>query len=492
VRYRLGKRGARSGVLRLVPLLRFLSWLLVGLACAAWVAALGFVAVWPRHPTGARQLQWRDGAGQPLASAPQGCGHDARYPLLVHAGQVWVPCAAAPDLPGGALAVFQPARGEARLLAPLPERLSLERVEGLLPGPGNLVGLVYRASTRGSLPGGVVDVLVAAVADARGWREPPQRLPGGAGSRLLGLGWSGNRLEVALAPARGEDARAEAADAVLVRVGDVEQPRTVTREEMCLNRTDCVVHVAWRALWGSWRFLVEDGSTLREVQETGAGEVAGQSLQVLSGLDLRVAGRLRPPRAPATHRLEPDGTILPAEPPPAGLRPLPAPSVAENSRLTPLPRFVPEQGSGVFHAWQGQWWHTAAGADGLLRVGEDTGKLAAVARLEDACANLPSGFLVPSRWGLTLLTPEGCHVGLTSSGRRADPLNLVEHLERIRVPYAVPALFWVLLGPLVLVAAELLRWPHTAERRLLSRTLLAAGYLGSALPLMRWLLPLLA
>jgi hypothetical protein len=213
---------------------------------------------------------------------------------------------------------------------------------------------------------------------------------------------------------------------------------------------------------------------------------------VLSGLDLRVAGRLRPPRAAATHRLEPDGTILPTEPPPAGLRPLPAPAVAEDSRLTPLPRFVPEQGAGVFHAWQGQWWHTAAGADGLLRVGEDTGKLAAVARLEDGCANLPSGFLVPSRRGLTLLTPEGCHVGLTPSGQRADPLNLFEHLERIRVPYAVRALFWVLLGPLVLVAAGLPRWPRGAERRLLSRTVLAAGYLGSALPLMRWLLPLLA
>jgi hypothetical protein len=474
----------------LVPLLRFLSWLLVGTACVAWVAVLGFVSVWPRHPTGARQLEWRDVAGQPLASAPRGCGHDARFPLLVHAGRVWVPCAAAPDLPGGALAVLQPARGEARLLAPLPERLSLERVEGLLPGPGNLVGLVYRASTQGA-PGGVVDVLVAAVADARGWREPPQRLPGGAGSRLLGLGWSGDRLEVALAPARGEDVRAEAADAVLVRVGDTDLPRVVTREEMCLNRTDCVVHAAYRGLSHSWRFLVEDGSTLREVEESGAGEVEGQSLQLLSGLDLRVAGRLRPPRAPATHRLEPDGTILPTEPLPSGLRPLPAPVMAEDSRLTPLPRFLPEQGVGVLHAWQGQWWHTAAGVDGLLRVGEDTRGLAAVARLEGRCANLPSGFLVPSRRGLTLLTPEGCHVGLTPSGQRADPLNLLEHLERTGVPHAVPALSWLVLGPLVLVPVGLARWLRASQRQFLARALLASGYLVSALPLMAWLLPLL-
>jgi hypothetical protein len=83
-------------------------------------------------------------------------------------------------------------------------------------------------------------------------------------------------------------------------------------------------------------------------------------------------------------------------------------------------------------------------------------------------------------------------VGLTPSGQRADPLHLLEHLERTRVPSAVPALFWVLLGPMVLIAAALGRWPRAPEHRVLSRALLASGYLGSALPLMGWLLPLLA
>jgi hypothetical protein len=427
-------------------------------------------------------------------AAPQGCGRDARFPLLVHDSRVWIPCTATPDLPGGGFALLQPARGEARLLAPLPDRLSLDRVEGLLPGPGGLVGIVYRASTRTPTPGGVVEVLVAGVAGTKGWQEPPQRLPGGAGSRLLGMGWSGSRLEVALAPARGEDTRAEAADAVLVQVGDTELPRTVTREEMCLHRTECVVHAAFRMGWGQgWRFLVEDGGALRQVEESGVGEAEGQPLQLLSGLDLRVAGRLRPPRTPATHRLEPDGSILPAEPLPVGLRLLPAPVVADGTRLVPLPRFLPEQGSGVLHEWRGQRWHTVADTEGTLRVGGGTGAPAAVARLEGRCPTLPLGYLVPSRQGLTLLTPDGCHVGLTPSGQREDPLGLLEHLERSGSPSAVPALLWVLLGlPLLLVPAGLPGWPRTAQRRPLVRALLASSYLGSSLPLMLWLRPLLS
>jgi hypothetical protein len=344
------------------------------------------------------------------------------------------------------------------------------------------------------MPGGVVDVLVATVMDADGWHVPPERLPGGAGTRLLGLAWSGNRLEVALAPARGEDTRAEAADAVLVRVGDKEFPRTVTREEMCLDRVDCIVRVAWNAgLARGWRFLIEDGGALREVLESGAGEVAGQSPQLLAGLDLRVAGRLRPPNLPATHRLEPDGSILPSEPSPSGLRPLPAPAVADGTRLDTLHRFLPERGPGVVHEWQGQRWHTAAGADGTLRMGEDPEALATVARLDGPCIHLPSGFLVPLRRGLTLLTPEGCHVGLTASGQRADPLNLLEHLQRSRVPYAVPALLWLLLGlPALLIPVGLLPCPLASTRRLPASALLASCYLLSALPLLWWLLPLLS
>ncbi len=337
-------------------------------------------------------------------------------------------------------------------------------------------------------------MLVTAVANAEGWQEPPQRLPGGAGSRLLGMSWSGRQLEVALAPARGEDTRAERADAVLVRVGDTEYPRVLTREEMCLDVTVCIVRVAWRAVHArAWSFLVEEGDFLREVQESGVGEAVGQSVQMLSGLDLRVAGRLRPPNAPATHRLEPDGSLLPSEPPPSGLRPLSSPSVADGNRLEPLPRFVPERGSGVVHEWRGQRWHTTGGADGLLRVGDGSGALAAVARLDGPCPGLPSGFLVPSRWGLTLLTPDGCHVGLTGSGQRADPLGLIEQLERTRVPYTVPALLWILLGvPALLIPAGLSRWPRASERRLLVNGLLASCYLLSALPLIPWLLPLLA
>ena len=477
-----------------MPSFRILSWLLLTAACLVWAAVLGFVALWPEHPTAARQWSWRDAAGQPLASAPSSCGHDARFPLLAQRHQVWVPCPAAPDLPTGTFALLEPRRGEARLLAPLPDRLSLERVEGLLPGPGGLVGLVYRASTRPSLPGGVLEVLVAAVANADGWLVPPERLPGGTGSRLLGLAWTDNRLEVALAPARGEDARAEAADAVLVRVGDTELPRTVTREEMCLDRVDCVVRAAWNAsLAQGWRFLVEDGGSLREVQETGAGEVAGQSLQLLAGLDLRVAGRMRPPALPPTHRLEPDGSILPSEPPPSGLRPLPAPAVAEDIRLETFSRFLPEQGPGVVHEWRGQRWHTATGADGTLRVGEGTGALSPVARLDGPCTHLPSGFLVPSRQGFTLLTPEGCHVGLTAWGQRADPLNLIEHLERGRVPSSVPALLFVILGlPTLLIPVSLSSRPRAREHRLLVSAGLACCYLGGALPLISWLWPLLS
>ncbi len=473
--------------------LRVPSWLLLSAACLLWAAVLGFVALWPQHPTGVRQLRWKDAAGRPLASAPSSCGRDVRFPLLAQQNRVWVPCPAAPDLPGGGIALLQPAQGEARLLAPLPERLSLERVEGLLPGSRGLVGLVYRASTRTSAPGAVVDVLVAAVMNAEGWQVPPERLPGGAGSRLLGLGWSGQRLEVALAPARGEDARAEAADAVLVRVGDTEPPLIITREEMCLNVPDCIVRVAYRAAQAGWRFLLEDGGALREVQESGAGAAEGQSLQLLAGLDLRVAGRMRPPNLPATHRLEPDGSILPAPPPPSGLRPLPSPLVAGTTRLETLSRFVPEPGEGIVHEWRGQRWNTVAGTDGLLRVGEGTGALAAVARLESRCTHLASGFLVPSRRGLTLLGPEGCHVGLTSSGQRADPLNLLEHLEYARRPHALPALLLVVLGlPALLIPASVSSRPRARDHRLFVRAVLASCYLLGALPILSWLWPLLS
>ncbi len=478
-----------------MSLLRLLSWLLLGASWLVWALVTGYVVLWPRgNPTGVRQLEWRAVAGQPLASAPSGCGRDARFPLLVDEDRVWVPCVAEPDLPGGALALLQPSWGEARLLAPLPERLALQRVEGLLPGPGGLVGIVYRASTHAPVSGGVFEVLVAAVVDEDGWREPPQRLPGGAGSRLLGMGWVGDRLEVALAPARGEDARAEAADAVRVRLGDPELPLTVTREEMCLHREHCIVRAAWLAEpWRGWRFLVEDGDVLREVGESGGGEVEGHPVQWLSGLDLRVSGRLRPSYAPATHRLEPDGSILPSEPLPTELRPLPASAVAEEQRLAPVSRSRPEQGPGVFHDWQGERWHTRAGEDGTLRVGRASGASLAVARLEERCAWLASGYLVPSYRGLTLLTPDGCYVGLTHSGRRADPLGLLEHLHYSREPHAVHALGWLLLGlPALLAPVSLPRWPRTLARRRLASILCAACYLGSALPLLRWLLPLLS
>ncbi|ATB42334.1 hypothetical protein CYFUS_007812 [Cystobacter fuscus] len=473
--------------------LRILSWLPLSAAGLLWAAVLGLVALWPQHPTGARQLSWRGATGQPLASTPSSCGGVTRFPLLVDQDRVWLPCPAAPDLPTGTFALLLPRRGEARLLEPLPEFLALDRVEGLLPGPGGRVGIVYRASARTLVPGGGKDVLVAAVADAEGWRELPERLPGGAGSRLLGLGWAGYRLEVALAPTRGQDTRARAADAVLVRVGDRDLPRIVTREEMCLDRTDCVVRAAWNASFRGWRFLVEDGGTLREVEESGAGEAAGQSLQVLAGLDLRVAGRMRPPNLPATHRLEPDGSILPAQPPPSGLHPLPSSLVVGDTRLETLSRFVPEPGEGLVHEWRGQRWNTVSGADGLLRVGEGTGALAAVARLERPCTHLASGFLVPSRRGLTLLGPEGCHVGLTASGQRADPLNLLEHLEYARRPHALPALLFVVLGlPALLIPASLSRRPRARDHRLFVRALLASCYVLGALPLLSWLWPLLS
>lgn len=475
-----------------MPFLRILSWLLLGAACLLWAAALGFVVLWPRHPTGARQLHWRDANGQALASAPSTCGQDTRFPLLVQQNRVWLPCPAAPDLPGGAIALLEPARGEARLVAPLPERLPLERVEGLLPGSGGTVGLVYRASSPPQ-SGGVAEVLVAGVMNDEGWQVPPERLPGGAGSRLLGLGWSGRQLEVALAPARGEDTHAEAADAVVVRVGDTELPFTVTREEMCLFLQDCAVRVAYRAAQAGWRFLVEDGGTLREVRETGAGEAEGRSVELLAGLDLRVAGRLRPPNLPPLYRLEPDGTILPSEPRPSGRHSLPAPAMADGSRLVPLSRALPEQGSGVVHEWEDQHWHTAAAPDGTLRVEGGTGAPAAVARLDGPCTRLASGFLVPLRRGLTLLTPDGCYVGLTRSGQREDPLNLFEHLERIHVPHAVPALLWILLGcPMLLLPPALLQWPRAPGHRRLASGLLSACYLFSALPLIPWLLPLLS
>jgi hypothetical protein len=478
-----------------VSLLRFLSWLLLGAAWAVWALVVVGVAVWPRdNPTGVRLLEWRGVSGQPLASAPDGCGRDTRFPLLMDEERIWVPCVAEPDLPGGALALLQPAAGKARLLAPLPERLALQRVEGLLPGPEGLVGIVYRASTSAPAVGGVFEVLVAAVVDEDGWREPPQRLPGGAGSRLLGMGWRGEQLEVALAPARGEDTRAEAADAVRVRLGDMELPLTVTREEMCLHREHCIVRAAWLAEpWRGWRFLVEDGEALREVGESGGGEVEGHPVQWLSGLDLRVAGRLRPAYAPATHRLEPDGSILPAEPLPMELRPLPASAVAEERQLSPVSRSRWEQSPGVFHDWQGERWHTVASAEGLLRVSRDSGGSAAVARLEARCAGLPEGYLLPARRGLTLLTPDGCYVGLTRSGRRADPLGLLEHLHYTREPRAGHALLWLLLGlPVLLVPVGVLGWPRTVARRRLAGMLCAACYLGSAVPLLRWLLPLLS
>ncbi len=131
------------------------------------MAALGFVALWPQHPTGARQLRWRDANGQVLASAPGTCGQDTRFPLLIQQNRVWLPCPAAPGLPEGAIALLEPARGEARLVAPLPERLPLERVEGLLPGSGGTVALVYRASSPPH-SGGVAEVLVAGVANDKG------------------------------------------------------------------------------------------------------------------------------------------------------------------------------------------------------------------------------------------------------------------------------------------------------------------------------------
>ncbi|MFY0580131.1 hypothetical protein ACN28S_43050 [Cystobacter fuscus] len=298
---------------------------------------------------------------------------------------------------------------------------------------------------------------------------------------------------MALAPARGEDTHAKAADAVLVRVGDRDLPRIVTREEMCLDRTDCVVRAAWNASFRGWRFLVEDGGTLREVQESGAGAAEGQSLQLLAGLDLRVAGRMRPPNLPATHQLEPDGSILPARPPPSGLRPLPSALVVGDNRLETLSRFVPEPGKGLVHEWRGQRWNTVSGAEGLLRVGEGTGAQAAVARLESPCTHLASGFLVPSRRGLTLLGPEGCHVGLTASGQRADPLNLLEHLEYSRRPHALPALLFVVLGlPALLIPASLSSRPRARDHRLFVRAVLASCYLLGALPLLSWLWPLLS
>lgn len=439
-----------------------IKWIAVGLAVG--VSALGgWYALGFAGPTGARRVAWFDADGARLptqltgADGWTGCHGDIHLRTLVVGSRVWTICTGSERTSYGALAAIDTDTLQGRVAWPMPEELPLAWVEAVQPH-GDRLAVVYKVDGRGHL--------AAAVAGPDGWIAPPRRVTGFFGSQVVGLAWHGEEAEAVVLPEEAEHPMGVGADPMVVRIGaDGLHERRIPAQSLCVGECGWVQVTLAYMVDGRWQFLLGVGGRGNVVAE--GGEPRPHALAIpypWTRADVTVTGLVRD-HAPVDQILQADGEV-----------------VANDPRLAALVTAgrVARGGDYVFEGGVLRRRARVQVDDSLVHlIGERTlvrelpdpqgeavmsivdrtepaaPRSSAVARIASySCGDLASpAFVAQADGGQLLVAPDGCYIELDAAGRRADPLDLPEHLRRRgsrgidwHEPQHAWALAWVLLG----------------------------------------------
>lgn len=151
--------------------------------------------------------------------------------------------------PGG-YARVDLARGEGKVLWPVPADLPVGATTGVQKSSKGLLAVIYHSSAAG---------MVLGIADTQKWTRAPAKLPHSQGATLLGLAWKGDVLEVAL------DAKTEVR---ILSVAGTEAPKLVSLERAKLCES-CELEAAY-SKGGTWSFVGSTDTAGFEVSQAGA------------------------------------------------------------------------------------------------------------------------------------------------------------------------------------------------------------------------------
>lgn len=483
--------------------------LVVGCALTllGWTITLGFTG-----PTGARRVAWYNADGLSLPSGLvydegwTGCSGDIHLRTISSGRRVWTTCGQDTNsVPHGGLAVLD-VDARRGVVMPLPAELPLSWSEAVQP-LGDRLAFVYRVA--GS------SLLAAGVAAPDGWRTQPVRLPGGAGTAVIGLAWRDDAVEIVVLPADAEHAYGHRADPVIVRLGpgDARSERTIALTSLCPPGCEPAVTSLAYLVDGRWRFLMSwfgDPSGAAEVDEHGVQRphpLAG-TFSLASQVDAAAVGLLGD-RMPGGKRLGPDGQLVAAE----DLAVLSDPAMyIRGDDLTVVDGHLRTQPRGrVDGVVTRRFGERTIASERRVVDGDETLVLTdrsdpaappretTVARIHSfSCGDLGDPVFMPQPGGGHLLVaPNGCYVEVDAADARVDPLELREHLRRRgsigqdwNEPWYAWMLAWVLFGlPLSLAVGASFHRART--RRAALSTAAALIYVVSAAYFLVKLSPLL-
>jgi hypothetical protein len=488
---------------------------LVGVA----IVALGWRALLqlPAWRTGPRVLAWYGPDGKPVA-LELGCMQvDVGMRAIVHGGKAWSWCRA-PGLEHGALARVDAARGEGRILWPVPRQLAFaSNTAGLYPGPRGQLGVVYPY-------GDVNGPLAAGVAGTDGWARQPVALPGAASSALLGGAWVGDALELVVIPTRTSLTDLQKAAPVIVRLGrGAPKQRRPFRDAaaVCRGLIFCFRADAAQHRGGRWYFLVSgkrseaDRSAAWWVSESGELLPTGWQLggtMTAEHVDW-VDGGLTDEPLLGQQRLLPDGSLAAPPAPPRLSQNAQQMSMDFDSSTGRLRRredwYLKSSSDTVVHRVGARSiatsrtekdGHPVISVQDLARAGSPPNPIAYTPG--GACSDLAAGTFVEQPGGGLALVTDRCYVRLDADLDRLDPLTAFEHLRRrdsfdLRRDEARPIayLLWTLGGlPVCVLLALLVARVRGRRSRPDQLTAVAAGaaiYVASGLFTLFQVLPLL-
>lgn len=491
--------------------------MLAVISCTGWWKVLHH----DRWLTLPHRMTWVDDKGAKIEAGPgaafNGCYRDIRAGFVVSEAGYWVSCLhRTGDNQKSAFALFDPAAKTARLAWSFPTLLDVRWTKGLMPGPNGTLGLVMQADGQ----------LVAAVAGPQGWLVPPTHLgPANSNAELHGLRLSKDTLEVAITPHAGTRADLSIpSEVVSLRPGTPASKRPIPLERAGCDATDhrCSLFYAYAPSGDhAWHYLIASygtGQTVElDVDEQGKKTpIRGGTLSGDLRLDAAVAG-ITDWFESTSLRLQPDGSIVDAPPPPASSAKLLANTsgydfVVKDGHLERLRRYWVDGEMAFLHVVGERRIvtrlekvapnvgvpGTPAYEDVQLILEDVTNanspRRTRVARIHD-CGDLWNGMILPAEGGYLLIAPSGCYVEVNHDLERTDPRGIMEHLltrgsmyEHWEEPWHAWYLAWVLFGlPLAGLAAAA-AWRRARQRGALVGCGLAAVTGGVAL---LWLWPLL-
>lgn len=420
----------------------------VALAVAAWGLVLASSPV-----TGPQPMAWHKADGSPptVAADPfnrfRGCSlADVNLDMAVWNGGVIVPCR--DEALGIGWAFLDPRTQQATLRWPLTQNGDVLFTQGLLPGTGQRLAIVFQQSIAG-------DTFIG-IANAGGWERAPQTL---GRVRYLAGAWVGNSLELAVVPVTADDRYGLFA---AVKVIAIEGNGRRERVAIPACGTDC--HTPQMAYRAGGRWVFEDaGRAVAEGGESVTPVFPGRTLYE-GDVDLVAQGKLRTPSTLSlghedTPGIGADGKPTHAAPPPwSGMR------VVRQNRFTiddGAVRRRPQWADASLRAITEQvgdhalTWHTDDSDQ--VRITDARRPAIDTMSARAAVTQWPQGlasrlFLPDATGGFWLVDSAGESIHLDNALRRTDPLSLRQHLRSSRSAVPVYALGWALFGlPILLL-----------------------------------------